>query len=402
MKMKALTLAALAALATPAMAQVTIYGKLDAGLLSISNTSGGTGYLPSAVNNGSSKQLKDGGIGASNWGLRGVEDLGGGLKAIFVLQGNLALDTGASGGPNSGSTSSMWNQTAMVGLIGSFGEIKLGRQVSPMYWAMASTDARAGRYFGSSLTALVGLNSASGNFVGDNSNPSFGTVYNDNAILWTSPVWSNVTVNLEYALGETAGGMKANSQQAATLVYDDKKLKLSALYYNGYGNNLPDATLVYTKKLGDAAKAAAALTAAGLTPTTNTNRLVSLGALYNWGEFRAGAAWMQARNPSHVVVMPGGSDSLDMWDLSVGWTPMPQLDISAGYYRIKDKKNIGNSASQFALGAEYSLSKRTTLYAEGAMVTNKGANMNVSPVYATAVVAGKDVHALMAGIRHAF
>ncbi len=404
MKLKVLTIAALASFAGPSFAQssVTLYGHLDLGVLSISSTSGGTGYLPSTINNGSSKQLKDGGLGASNWGIVGREDLGGGLTAMFQLQGNLAADTGVTGGPNSGSTSSMWNQVAIVGLQGGFGELKLGRQVSPMYWAMAATDARAGRYFGSSLTALVGLNSASGLFVGDNSNPAFGTVYNDNAIVYTTPVWQHLTLNLEYALGETVGGVKANSQQALTAVYDDSHLKLSALFYNGYGNGLPDATLLYTKKLGTAAAASAALTAAGLTPTANTNRLTSVGALYTWTDWTISAEYFQARNPAKVQVVPVGSKSLDMWSLAAGWKIAPQFAASAGYYRISDKTNVGNSATQFALGLDYYLSKRSMLYAEAASVTNHGANMNLSPIYATAVAANQNVHALMLGVRHTF
>jgi len=97
-----------------------------------------------------------------------------------------------------------------------------------------------------------------------------------------------------------------------------------------------------------------------------------------------------------------GSDSLDMWSVGGGWKPLPQVNITAGYYRIKDKHNAGNHASQFAVGAEYSLSRRTVLYVEGAAVSNVGANMNFSPVYATRVPAGEDVRAVMAGVRHSF
>jgi predicted porin len=404
MKLKIFSAAALATLAWPALAQssVTLYGNLDLGLLSISSTSGGTGYLPSPINNGSSKQLKDGGLGASNWGIKGTEDLGDGLQALFQLQGNLAVDTGAFGGPNSGSTTSLWNQMAVVGLSGRFGMLRLGRQVSPMYWAMATTDARTGRYFGSVLTGLVGLNSASGTFVGDNSNPAFGTVYNDNAIVYTSPGWNDMTINLELALGEVGGSLKANSQQAVTAVYDDSHLKLSALFYNGYGNNLPDATLVYTKQLGSAAAAGAALSAKGLTSGADTNRLASIGALYTWDAWTVSTSWFDARNPSRVQVLPVGSTHLNMWSLGAGWKIQPVLNLTGGYYRITDKINAGNTAAQFALGLEYYLSKRTILYAEAASVTNHGANMNLSPVYASAVAANQSVRAAMLGLRHVF
>lgn len=406
MKLTPAVMAALALVAGPAMAQsdVNLYGVLDAGLLNISTTSGAPqlGYLPTTANGGAKTQIKDGGLGASNWGIKGKEDLGGGLKASFQLQGNIKSTTGEGGGRNSTGGTSLFNQMATVGLSGGFGEIKFGRQVSPMYWAMASTDARGGRYFGSSLTGLVGMNSASGVYSGASSNPAFGSVYNDNAVVYTSPTWNNLTVNIEYAFGETPGSGKANSQEALTAVYDAKGLKLSALYYNGYGNNLPDATAIYTQKLGNAAAAATALTAAGLTPATNTNRLTGIGALYNWGPYTVSASWMAARNPSNILVVPNGSTSLDMWSIGGGWKLAPNMNLTAGYYKVKDNTNAGNTATQLAVGLDYLLSKRSILYVEAASVTNHGRNMNLSPVYATAVAANQNVHAVMMGLRTSF
>jgi len=384
--------AALTALSIGASAQsqVTVYGTLDAGLISISNTSGGTGYLPSAVNKGSMTQLKDGGIGGSNWGFKGSEDLGGGLRATFQLQGNIKTVTGDTGGANSASATSFFNQYSTIGLAGNFGSVTLGRQVSPMYTAMASTDARAARYFGSVLTALVGLNSASGAYIGSNSNVAFGTVYNDNAVVYQSPRWAGVSVAAEYALGNAGGN--ANAQQALTAQYDDNGLRLSALWYNGYGNNLPAATAVM-----GAANAANA----GFSSTANTNRLTSVGALYSWDAYTVSAAYFAARNPANVVV-PGGSASLDMWSVGAGWKFAPGYNLTAGYYRMKDNTNHGNSASQFAVGLEYSMSKRTTVYAEAAAISNHGANMGLSPVYASPVATNQGVHAVMAGLRHSF
>jgi len=403
MKLTRVALAALAVAAAPAFAQsnVTVYGALDAGLLNITNTSGGTGYLPSAVNNGTVTKLADGGIGGSNWGIKGSEDLGGGLKANFQLQGNVNVSNGNAGGPNSASGTSFFNQYTTVGLSGNWGKVDLGRQVSPMYYAFASTDARGGRYFGSSLTALVGLNSASGNFIGDNSNPSFGTVYNDNAIVYSSPNFGGVVVSAEFAPGNASGN--ANTQEALTAQYDSGNgLKLSALWYNGYGNNLADATAALTAKLGSASAAAAYLTAKGLTATTNTNNLTEIGALYTTGPFTVSAEYFQARNPSNVVVMPGGSASLNMWDIGAGYKIGTNMNLTAGYYKIIDNTNSGNYATQFALGLDYYLSKRTTLYVEAASTSNNGANMNLSPMYANPTAAGTSNTAYMLGLRHTF
>lgn len=407
MKLKTLSLAISAIAATvaaPAFAQTgpTLYGTIDLGVLSINNlTSSPLAYVPLPGKGGSSTQLKDGGIGGSNWGIRGREDLGGGLSALYQLQGNLNGKDGSAGGPNATGGLSIFNQVAVVGLAGSFGEVKFGRQVSPMYYAMASTDARGARYFGSILTGLVGLNSASGAWAGNYSNVAFGTVYNDNAIVYTSPVFANITVNAEYALGNTAGSSRANVQEALTAVYDKNGLRLSALWYNGFGNNLPIATALYTAATGSAATAATAVAAAGFSPTANTNRLTSIGALYTTGPWTVSGILMQARNPAHAIVK-GGSDSLDLWSIGAGYRASPQLNFTAGYYHIKDNKNVGNKSAQFAMGAEYSLSRRSMIYAQFGEVKNDGANMNMSPVYAAPVVPNSTVHAVMVGLRHSF
>jgi len=404
MKLHPLALACAAALCAPAFAQssVSVYGVLDTGVLSTNNVSTSPlGYVPVVSPTvGGSTQLKDGGIGGSYWGIRGNEDLGGGLKAIYQLQGNITVPSGALGGPNSASTTVTFNQFATIGLQGTWGEVKFGRQVSPMYYAMAATDARSARYFGSVLTGLVGVNSASKAWLGNNSNVAFGTIYNDNAIVYNSPNWNGVTAALEYALGNTANSQRANVQESATLMYDANGLKLSALYYNGYGNNLANATTLYTAALG-AAAAPAAIAAAGFSPTANTNRLTGLGALYTWNQFTVAGQLLQARNPAHAI-MPGGSAALDMWDIGFGWKFAPNVNFTTGYYKIKDKTNVGNTASQFAAGIEYSFSRRTMVYAQFAAVTNHGANMNLGPVYATVPVANNNVHATMIGVRHNF
>ncbi|OZA94881.1 MAG: hypothetical protein B7X59_13090 [Polaromonas sp. 39-63-203] len=138
--MKKLTLVAGAVLglvsATSAMAQssVTLYGIVDAAVT----------YTTKQNAAGDSRTGIDAGqLATSRWGMRGTEDLGGGLKANFNLEGTLINDTGAAGlgfGGNSapgvvpvvvsaaGSTTSLFDRQATVGLSGGFGSINLGRQ----------------------------------------------------------------------------------------------------------------------------------------------------------------------------------------------------------------------------------------------------------------------------------
>jgi predicted porin len=112
--MKKLTFVATAVLglvSSTAMAQssVTLYGIVDAAVVHTTKQAGG------------SKVAMDAGqMATSRWGMRGSEDLGGGLKANFGLEGTLVNDSGAAG--------NLFDRQATVGLSGGFGSVNLGRQ----------------------------------------------------------------------------------------------------------------------------------------------------------------------------------------------------------------------------------------------------------------------------------
>lgn len=116
MKRSLLALAALTSLAGMASAQttVTVFGVLDAAATSVKNGSAGT-----------RKTLSSGQSNTSRLGFRGEEDLGGGLKAGFWLEGQVDVDTGG--------TSFDWQRRATVSLSGNFGELRLGRDQNPTY-----------------------------------------------------------------------------------------------------------------------------------------------------------------------------------------------------------------------------------------------------------------------------
>src|ERR1700751_5388333 len=115
MKSKLSSTAALVMFATAAHAQssVTLYGVLDTGLL-YQSTSAAT-FLPTARNQGHTYQLKDGGIYSSYWGLKGSEDIGGGYKITFKLQGTFNTANGKFGLADTPGTTAIFNQFATVG-----------------------------------------------------------------------------------------------------------------------------------------------------------------------------------------------------------------------------------------------------------------------------------------------
>jgi predicted porin len=150
MKKTAMTKAALLALATfgasAAFAQssLTIYGNLDIavdrfdrdGSLSVNPITG----APAATSADQKLTRLTSSISSVNaLGFRGTEDLGGGWKGGFVLEGQFQVDTGAQ----SGQDSRMWGRQAFVSLTTPGGEIRLGRQYAPMFFSFALTTVEA-------------------------------------------------------------------------------------------------------------------------------------------------------------------------------------------------------------------------------------------------------------------
>ncbi len=392
---KQLTLLAAATLACMGTAQaqnnITFYGALDAGVLNMSTSTSSALYTPTTTDAGSFSGIKDGGIGGSNLGLKGERDMGNGSKGYFQLQANVSLQDGKIGGWNAGATQGYgnFNQMALVGLSGKAGDLKVGRQVSPMYFAMASTDARGARYFGSTLTTLVGMNSATRAWNGAG-NALFGTVYNDNSLTYTAPKFGDTTVSVQHVFGNVGGSNSAGSQNAVTAMYNKDNLRLSALYYTGNGNG--NAT-------GTAAN--------GFATTANTNRLTSLGALYTMGSLTMSFATFDGKIPSGAQVPAtatavAGTTHTTANAYGLAYKMNPEITISGGYYTITDKTNAGSKASQTALSVDYLMFKDTIAYVQTASTSNTGNNMNLSPIFGNPVPAGKSNTATMVGLRYAF
>lgn len=112
----ALALLASVSAAASAQSSVTLFGVVDASARSVRNGSAGT-----------IKSLSTSGYETSRLGLRGVEDLGGGLRAAFHIEGELVNDTGNPAGQN-------WQRRSTVSLLGGFGEVRLGRDYTPTFW----------------------------------------------------------------------------------------------------------------------------------------------------------------------------------------------------------------------------------------------------------------------------
>ncbi|MDN7606697.1 porin [Burkholderia multivorans] len=373
MKLKWSGGAALAMFACAAHAQssITLYGAIDSGLVYQSTSA--SSFAPTAKNNGHLFGFKDAGIYSSFWGLKGSEDIGGRYKVNFRLQGVFNSGTGRLGLADTTGGTAVFNQQATIGISGPFGTFDAGRQFTPMIYAMADTDVRNAQYFGSILTAWLGVNQAAG-WPGSNSNVPIGALYDSNALVYQSPKFYGASIGLEYAPGGVPGQIQGGTRESAVLKYSNYGLNLAAVYYNAHDTNT------------------AAATPTGLA----NNRFYYFGAKYTFSGLSVSASYAIGKNPSntsrtHYEMISGG----------LGYQFSPFFRITSGYYYLKDRNTGANHSSEYAAGAEYSLSKRTMIYAQVGYVANRG-TMNQTVTYGQPVAPGVSTTAAMFGMRHTF
>jgi predicted porin len=126
MKKSILSLAVLTMCAGLAHAQsnVQVYGLIDAGVEHVNHANAAQGGATRVIS---------GGKNTSRWGFRGTEDLGGGLKAVWGLEGGILMDTGAADG-------AMFKRQAFVGLEGAYGRLVIGRSFTTTYDFLIGVD----------------------------------------------------------------------------------------------------------------------------------------------------------------------------------------------------------------------------------------------------------------------
>lgn len=325
----AVALAALCPCAALAQSNLAIYGVVDAGLV---RESGG----PS----GSVTNLSSGMASGSRIGVKGKEDLGGGLAATFVLENGFNTDTGTAG-----QGGLLFGRQAFVGLQGNFGAITLGRQYTPYYKALRDV----GDPFGA-----VSLAGRAGNLMATNTRT-------DNLVEYVTPSRSGFRADLAYGAGETAGNLAKNRTLGATLAYQQGPLNVQLAHHR-----LDNAT------------------------ATDRSRNTLLAANYNFGHLIAQGA----------VALNRGSGTADSRDMVLGVTvPLYTGKLLASHVRHDDRTAAGKDASQWGIGYNYPLSKRSDIYSAYARIHNhKGAVYTVG----NATDKGSGNSAFDLGLRHTF
>ncbi len=335
MKKSLLALAALTAFAGVASAQssVTIFGILDLAARNVDNGAAG-----------SRKSLSTDATATNRFGVRGVEDLGGGMAATFHIESSVGTDTGTAGGANNSGANAFWNRLSTIGLRGGFGEIRLGRDYTPTFYNHVVFDAFSAAGV-AAQTNMMGATAGS---------PSRTLVRADNSIAYhfrSSGFYGQATV----AAGE---GNDANKYMGFRIGYAGGPLNVAF--------------------------------ALGKTETTlDDTDAMNLGVSYNLG-------FMTILSQYHEYKYRGAKQK----NFAIGTRiPVGAGIIKAQYQKVSDYRK----ADQFGLGYEYGLSKRTALFANYGRVSNDGlAAFTASGAGPAPISTGFTSTGYDFGIRHSF
>jgi predicted porin len=323
-KFIALAVAALASGAAFAQSNVTIYGSVDVGVSHRGdNIARGVG----------SQNAIDSGIsGDSLVGFKGVEDLGNGVKALFVLEAGFNADDGQHA-----DSGQLFGKQAFLGLTGNFGTAIAGRLVAPRYSLLAAIDP-----FGDGTV---------GRFHNVFSDVAAGNVDRvDNAVAYVSPSFSGFNVTAAYA---THAGVLLGSQEH---LENDGDLRVYTILPR-YTNGPLDIGLAYQQVKGKDSTKDAKL------------KQWTLGGAYDFKVVKLSAYYDSYKDQDAftnlVVGATGPAKDIKVKSFGLGVTvPFGKHAVLASYNQSKSKwDGDSGKARQFAVGYNYSLSKRTKFYA---------------------------------------
>jgi predicted porin len=367
--------------AAHAQSSVTLYGLIDAGV----------SYVNHAGTNSKSLVKYDDGVAqGSRWGIKGSEDLGSGLKAIFTLENGFNSGTGALGQNNR-----EFGRQAFVGLSkDGMGALTFGRQYS------LSTDVLS--------NYTTGGNTVAGNYA-----------YHINDIdqLTSSRIDNSVKFQSANYAGVTFGALYGFSNQAGAFAGAPGATGSARTYSFGlnYATGPIGVGAAYTDIRFPAGQSGIPTTISNATvpSTIKELRTFGLGARYLMGPAAFWASWTNTR----LVQLPGtGSTNLvfDAYEAGAKYSFTPALTAGLGYTYMHMADLTNAHFNQVDLSLDYALSKRTDVYVIGAYQKASGHNNDAAATPVQAQIAdstsffgpsGNNAQSQVAarvGIRHKF
>lgn len=329
---------------------VTLYGIVDSGIEYVNHA---------GPNGGSATRLVSGGKNTSRWGLRGTEDLGGGMKAVFNLESGIAIDTGRLDTDNT-----LFDRRAVVGLAGGFGQVVAGRTFTTTYDFMLPYDPMgyAPNYsWATSSTAT-----------GDRKDGLFSRA--SNAVRYDG-TFGGLKLGATVGFGEVAGNFKSSSKYDLGVGYSVGGFSAAVTWdrQNGAGTSTTPAD------------------------TTDYIQGIHAGASYDFGALKLFAGY---RNYKRTFTTAAESLRSDMYWLGASYDVTPAFTMYGAVYKQNIKGGTDADPILFSLRAQYALSKRTTAYLAGGYAkARNGQNVSLSR---DVVGYGNNQVGVTAGLQHRF
>jgi predicted porin len=347
--------------AASAQSSVTLFGIVDATLAY------GSGNISNKT------QLTNSGYNSSRVGFKGIESLGGDLRAGFHLEAGISNDDGQGGSTNTNNQASgtgagvngrqglTFNRRSTVSLGGNWGELRLGRDYTPQFWNLTMYDP-----FG---TNGVGTNqafvSSIGGPVNTRASNSFMYLYNHGFGATSNEGKEGFHAFLSHYRGENASG---------TATAKDGTGSALRVGYNGGPVSVALATSSTSYASGDI-------------------RTTNIGGAFDFHAAKVMGMYQRDRVASATAVDATGY----LLGVSV---PVSVDEIRAAYSRYKTTAALNPTTSKLALGYVHNMSKRTLIYATVARVTNNsGASQALN---GAATAAGGSSTGYDFGLRHSF
>ncbi|MCE1241053.1 MAG: porin [Azonexaceae bacterium] len=350
-KIVVLGVAALAASGAMAQSNVQVYGVVDVGYVHF-NAQGKDGMH--TIDNGMNLP--------SRLGFKGTEDLGNGLKALFVLEYNIAPDQNSGIGDAASRTRFTGTQARQqyIGLSSPYGTVVAGRLQTTGFDFACTYSPVAGGAFNVTdrMRATTVLNCGTGG-------------RRDNALAYISPTWGGVSFAVNHArVTEEAGTTNVDDAYAnlASVSYTHEALKLGAVYSKVSMRN---------------------------TPAADDIREYGLGGTYDFGVLKAFAMYQNQK------VSGQSSDAKWALGVAVPFLAKNTVKLAYGQNRIKSGGLSDADAQAYSVVYNYDLSKRTQLYAGWTHVSNE---RNGTTAFAGDYVVGNDANGDLVsfGVTHKF
>ena len=360
-KKKIAVLAALASVVLSAHAQssVTLYGIINEALTYSSNQGGS-----SAV------QLNGNGEYGSRWGLKGSEDLGGGLKAIFTLESGFTPTTGALG-----QNSRMFGRQAFVGLSDTrYGSLTFGRQYDAIVGTLQTMTSNGA--WGGVMMSHPYDNDNTDDFLRVN-----------NSVKYVSPTIAGVTAIGMYAFSNDAGAFANNRMWSTGAIWSHGPFSVAAAYslYDTPGPNT-SATV----------NANGAITCCDAPIISKREQIAGGGASYQAGPVKLTLSYTNAiYNNVGTTLTSGVNYRFNNYEANAWWTVNPTLFMGVAYIYTSDNITGGGGGAstvhwnQANFLTDYYLSKRTHIYLESVFERSAGGKF--------AIAAGGPITALANG-----